>query len=383
MIVIKIILLLIVFPVLLFSQDQNRFNTIVKADNGLYFMYYDSSNAKSTIAEFDDFLVLIEVPVKDEGADARILSEHLDEGKKVIESIRNYFPHKPIKYLLSSHWHPHSISSVYPFISEGITLVTTEKNFEKLKEFVDSNTVKLYGKNIYFVNDDSLVIENNGKKIIAYRIEQKNYRNIPTLDYLYFYLPDRNTFNCGCMYNKWEGKPVEGKEILSGREEDLNKFLISKNLKPDFIRLNMEKEANAQIIEYEKFSDVISNGIKASDLLNRYLSIDDTTLWQKRDSIVESLKQSNIPLSIINSCVYRMLRENNLIKALNYAKIQLAMNNKDANAWDTLGEVYFFLGEYKMAGMCESQSKFLDPDFGGGKKIWEEDLKNFKSVKSE
>jgi hypothetical protein len=41
---------------------------IMKVTDGLYHLFYDSSTAKSTIVEFDKFIVLVEVPVKNIGA---------------------------------------------------------------------------------------------------------------------------------------------------------------------------------------------------------------------------------------------------------------------------------------------------------------------------
>ncbi|MDQ3022735.1 MAG: hypothetical protein M3R36_19550 [Bacteroidota bacterium] len=135
------------------------------------------------------------------------------------------------------------------------------------------------------------------------------------------------------MYNKWEGEPVYGKEILTGREEDLYKFVNSKNIDPSLmIRLNKEKDAEIDMIPFEKLSNVITSGIRSTEILKKYLDIDEIILKEKKDSLVKELLINNIPQSIINSCVYKMLESNEFDKALDYAKIQAILNPSDANA---------------------------------------------------
>lgn len=370
--------LLFLFPAILLSQNTSDFNTITKSSDGIYFMYYDSSKSKSTIVEFKDFLVLIEVPVKDKASDDQNLKDHSSGGEKVIATLENFFPGKPLKYVLSSHWHAHSISSVKPFISRGITLVTTEKNFAKLKTFIDEETMAEYGKNIFFVKDDSLVINDEVNKIVAYKFEKKDYPSTPTEDYLYFYFPERGLFHCGCMFPKWEGGPVYGKDILSSREVDLYKFINSKNIDPgSIIRLSREKDVS-DLTELGHLVRVNESGIRSADILKSFLEIDEKVLVEKRDSLVQELVINNVPSSIINNCVYRMFEANNLSKALNYAKIQAMYNPSDANVWDTLGEAFFLQGNYELAAMYEKQSRIIDPLFNAGRAVWEENLKEYK-----
>ena len=72
---------------MLYSQSSDL-NTIKESGNGIYFMYYDSSNSKSTIVEFEDFLALIEAPVKDQGGNARELKDHEHGGDKFYDHWR-------------------------------------------------------------------------------------------------------------------------------------------------------------------------------------------------------------------------------------------------------------------------------------------------------
>ena len=92
-----------------FGQTVTNYS-ITSVDDGLHYLYYDSSTAKSTVVEFDKFIALLEVPVKNEGGGATNLKDHVYGGNKVIELLKKQFPDKPLRYLLHTHWHPHSIS---------------------------------------------------------------------------------------------------------------------------------------------------------------------------------------------------------------------------------------------------------------------------------
>ncbi len=374
------IVLLLLAARLATSPAGAQTNTITKAGDGLYFMYYDSSQSKSTIVEFDDFLALIEVPVKDQGGNARVLEEHAEGGEKVLRTLKGYFPSKPLRYVVHSHWHPHSISSVRPFISNGVTLVSTRKNFERLKEFVDSADIARYGKNITFVDGDSLVIADPGNRIVIHRFTQEEYPNAPSADYLYCYLPKYNYLHCACMYNKWTGEKVAGKELLTGREEDLDRFMSARNLRPEYlIRLSREKTEKNDMQPYEGLRDVVVNGVSATALSDGYLALDETTLRVSRDSLVRSIVRDHIPASVINRAVYSALGRNALSKAALLAHLQAGANPSDPNVWDTLGEVHYFLGDTLMARSYGKQAKLISPSFeGGGEDAWRKNLEEQK-----
>lgn len=370
---------LILFPFCAIAQSSQDFNTITKVEEGLFFMYYDSSFSKSTIVEFKHFIALLEVPIKDEGGGARDLKDHSEGAEKVMRSLQHYFPKKPLKYVLHSHWHPHSISSVKPFLEKGVQLISTKTNFEKMSAFIDEKTATQYAKQIQFVETDSLVISDKTNKIVAYRFLQKDFPATPTTEYLYFHLPKYNFLHCGCMYSKWNGQPVEGKTLITGREADLHKFIASQHLKPRFlIRLAKEKTEANDMQPFEGLENNIKNGISAQSIAARYKILDTQTLNSKQDSLIKAIIQNNIPVSIFNSLAYNSLKEQDFPKALAFAKIQMLVKPFDVNSWDTLGEVYFFAGEEYLATQCEKQCKLLDSAFNsGGKEAWKKDLEEY------
>jgi hypothetical protein len=351
-------------------------NAITRAGEGLYFMYYDSSESKSTIVEFDDFVAMIEVPVLDQGGSARVLAEHAAGGEKAIRSLREFFKGKPLRYLIHSHWHPHSISSVRPFLEAGATLVSTRKNFERIREFVDSATAAKYHDRITFVEGDSLVIDEPGNKIVAHHFTQAEFPSAPTTDYLYCYLPRYNLLHCACMYNKWTGENVEGHELLTGREEDLQRFITSRNLKPgSLIRLNREKTEPSDMQPYGGLEQVVEHGTSAAKLTGRFTALDARTIRASRDSLLRSVARGNIPASVINRAAYSAAGAGDLAKAVELAHLQALAAPSDPNVWDTLGELYYSAGDTLMARAFGKQAKLISPAFeGGGEEAWKKSI---------
>lgn len=375
----NLIVWLFLLPFCAIAQNKTDFNTITQVEEGLFFMYYDSSSSKSTIVEFKHFIALLEVPIKDEGGGAQNLKDHSEGAEKVMRSLQHYFPKKPLKYVLHSHWHPHSISSVKPFLEKGVQLISTKSNFEKMREFIDEKTATQYAKQIQFVETDSLIISDKTNKIVAYRFLQKDFPATPTTEYLYFHLPKYNFLHCGCMYSKWNGKAVEGKPLITSREGDLHKFIASQHLKPRFlIRLSTEKTEANDMQPFNGLENTIKNGISAQTIASRYNALDAKTLNSQQDSLIKEILQNNIPVSIFNSLAYGSLKVRDFPKALAFAKIQMLLKPFDANSWDTLGEVYFFAGDEHLATQCEQQIKLVNPTFqSGGRDVWQKDLAEY------
>lgn len=378
-------LLLMQFPFMLIAQTTSTLNRIEKVKDGIYFMYYDSSSVKhtitkSTIIEFKDFIALIDLPIVQQGGGAKKLLDHTIEGEQVITTLRNYFPKKPLKYLLSSHWHPHSISSVLPFISNKITLVTTASNFVKIKEMVDSVTYTKYKKYIYFVEDDSFVIQDKSNKIVTYKVKNKDYHSLPTKDYLYFYFPKYNYFNSACMF--WQTNVIaDGKELIHNRLFDLNKFLNNKNIQPTCFTRYLEDTKTNGVILYSTLNDILKDGITNDELQSKYFPIHANMTDAECNLIIENIITHKIQSSFVNEKVYSYLYTKELENALTLSKIQTLINPSDANAWDTYGEVFYFLGKHELAKYYGKQSLIINPDFkDGGEKNWEEDLASFQKI---
>ena len=114
-------------------------------------------------------------------------------------------------------------------------------------------------------------------------------------------------------------------------------------------------------------------------LQNKLLLFTEAELSTQTDSILKYLMAEHMPYSIINMAVYATLQHKELRKALALARLQALANPADPNVWDTYGEVYYFLGENKLAKKYELQSKRIDKAFTeGGELTWNKELGEFK-----
>ncbi|MDB5036403.1 MAG: hypothetical protein JWQ98_3644 [Chlorobi bacterium] len=363
---------------------QTSTTSIRKVADGLYLMYYDITSekpivTKSTIVEFNDHIALLEMPISNDGAGSVNLKDHSEGGEKVLRALHDYFPGKPLKYVLSSHWHPHSISSILPFISRGITVITTRNNFKRLSEFVDASAVEKYGRYLQFVDGDSLVLGDAMNSIIAYRFTKEEYHHVPTEDFLYFYLPKYNYMHSSCMFQRLEGTNVGGKEMISSRVEDLNRFMLSKNIAPRYvITTDTYWDDGNGMASGDTLRAMFRDGVTMSALENEVMNMDESALVVKSDSIIKYLAENHVPYSILNNAVYSALSKHDLKKALALARLQALVNPSDPNVWDTFGEVYYFLGEIKLARKYETQSTRIDRNFKAGEQVWKKELEDFR-----
>ncbi|MGN6567919.1 MAG: hypothetical protein ACTHJ0_08205, partial [Flavipsychrobacter sp.] len=375
---------------MLTANAETNIKAIKKVANGLYVMYYDTSSekrivTKSTIVEFKNYIVLMEMPISNDGAGATNLKDHSEGGEAVLAALKAKFPNKPLKYVLSSHWHPHSISSILPFVSKGITVVTTRNNFKRLSEFVDSANFNKYRKYIHFVDEDSLIIKDKDNKIVAYKFNKRDYPAVPTEDFLYFYLPKYNYLHCSCMFQRFAGYKAKGKEIISVRAEDLEKFIKGKNIDPDYlITTDTYWDDATGMVPGDTMRMMFKKGIGMYVMENELLQIDEQTLSLKSDSIINYLLSNDIPGGILNGAVYTALKKNELKQALALARLQALINPANPNSWDTYGEVCYFLGETRLAKRYEAQSKKIDKEFTqGGEATWKQDLEDFRKLWAE
>lgn len=383
----KVIVVTIMMLFVLNSMAQTKIKGIKKIDNGLYVMYYDTTHqkrivTKSLIVEFKKYIALLEMPISNDGSGTTVLTDHSEGGAIVLNTLNKYFPNKPLKYILSTHWHPHSISSILPFVSRGITLITTANNFKMLTQFVDSAAYKKYKKNIVFVDDNGMTIGDKNNKIEIYKLNKKDYPNIPTEDFLFFYMPRYNCLHNSCMFQRFASSKVMGKELVSVRVEDLNKFLSTHQLAPKYlITTDTYWDEPGGYVLGDTLRKMMKTGIGMGALANEILNFDVHTITNNSDSVLKYLMDNRVPYSILNIAVYDALKTNKLDKALAIARLQVLINPSSANSWDTYGEVYYFMGEMKMAKKYEAASKQIDKSFDiGGEKIWEKDFETFRTL---
>ncbi len=345
---------------------------------GLYTLEIDSTRTKSTIVEFDDRIYLIEVSLSDEGGGARTLREHREGGESILRILDAEFAGKPLAAVLHSHWHPHSLASVAPFLERGVALVTTRANFERVKEFVDPSLLAAQTDLIRYVEGESLTLGSGDETIVVHRLRKEDYASLPTPDYLFFEIPSLSTLHTGCMYSISRNEPVAGREVIPSRAIDLHAFLDDAQLDLDGllrVYLDSDEKNTSEVIPVSRLAHTIATGVTVAELSARFTKYTASELREHRDRLIRESVVDKVPPSLLNGLVFRELGARNLEKALELATLQTLLAPADANAWDTLGEAHYFRGEVEVARFYEEQSRTIDPGFDrGGVAVWEKEL---------
>ncbi|MCI4647139.1 hypothetical protein [Phaeodactylibacter sp.] len=355
---------------------------IKQADERLWYIYFEGSKGKSVLAEFEDFLVLLEVPASDIGGNDIEFVDQTEAGERLLSTIRHYFPKKELRYIAHSHWHPHSLASVMPFLKEKTQFITTPANFEVIKPMIDTVALPGYRESLLLLEEESFEISDGKQTLMVYRARQENYAALPTVDYLYFYLEPQGYFISGCMFSHLEH--WDQTSFVSGRDLAVYQFLEDHNLKPAYlVPTNLSKySTHEDATLYEVLKTKQEQGRRLWDIFMEYFNLTEAQLRLNRDSIVTSATFKGIPAGIFNFAVFRCLSEKEFDKALQFAWIQVQMNPSDANAWDTLGEVYYFMGQKELAMHYFRQYKMMFPYFShSGPPLWEKDYQEMYKEK--
>ena len=135
------LLLALVVSTSLYAQSEKQFSKTVFSKEISFVRTDTAHGSQSTVIEYPKFLVVIELPMIDEGGGRSTnLVEDIPKAERFLNYLKKEYNNKPIKYILSSQWHLHSLSGITPFFNEGAVLVAAKTNWEY------SNKNGLFGK---------------------------------------------------------------------------------------------------------------------------------------------------------------------------------------------------------------------------------------------
>jgi len=366
------------------AQNVNDFN-INNYENNIFFITMDTSHSsQTTVIEYPEFLVLIELPFIDEGAGKSTdLSEDIERAEEFIKFINDKFKNKPVKFVMSSHWHLHSLSGITPFFKQGTKLITTENNWQYSIDngFLGTLNPNDFNSDILKINKDTTLLSETNFPIQVIYLDS-TYKNKPTKDYLFFYFGNNKTLHASCMCALSDIDLDTRKDyVYSDRLTDLNRVITDRNLTVEnIIKLGRSKNSDGNYMT-PVYSDTYMNrfmdkGKPMIQAVNEFTMISEENLIINRDSILNQIIIKKVSTQIINQAVYECIKLKEFKKAVALAQLLNLYSPGDLNLIDTMGEAYYNAGELALANYYNLLIIKKDPKFGGGIKVWEQNKIN-------
>jgi hypothetical protein len=174
-------------PLYFSSQILEQTQTAYELDTiapGLYILKLKLLNNKVLVAEYKDFLSIIEAP------------QNLETGRSIIKYLNEKFPTKKIKYCFVSHHHPDHAGAITAFMENNSTIISTNKSINFFKTISK-------GKSTRILNNNDLVISNKVSyhiidadsnktffsKEYPLKVYERGKSTFHTNEYLFFYFP--------------------------------------------------------------------------------------------------------------------------------------------------------------------------------------------------
>ncbi len=350
-----------------------------------FFRTDTTHGSQSTVIEYADFLVVIELPIINEGGGKSTnLTEDIPKAKDFLHFIKKHYNNKPVKYVLSSHWHLHSLSGITPFFEQGATLLTAKTNWEySIKNgLFGNNDISKYKKQVIEITKDTTILQKTNNPIQVLFLDE-TYTNKPTKDYLFFFMPKNKTMHASCMCAMSDiDFNVRKDFIYSDRVSDLSKAIQTRNLSVEnLIKLTSEFDKEKKIYKNptftkDYFAKFVEKGKPMSSVVKEFSAYNLSFLVSKKDSILNHLTTKKISAQVINSTVYDCIKQKKYEQAVQWSQILNLYHAGEVNFMDTMGEAYYYAGNTTMAQHYHNLIFALKPTHKGGIETWAKNKEN-------
>lgn len=367
------------------AAQKNQF-TRTSFSKEISFIRFDSAQAaQSTVIEYPKFLVAIELPMIEEGGERSTnLEEDIPKAEKYLAYLEDEY-RKPVKYVLSSHWHLHSLSGITPFFKKGAKLVAAKSNWEYSLDngLINDKDVTALNRQVISITADTTLLSDTKNPIDVLFLD-KTYTFKPTKDYLFFYLPASKSMHASCMCAMatidFKQQP---KFVYNDRVSDLEKAITNRKLMVDhLIKLSAEFDSQTKSFKpvtftNDYYSEFKQRGTPVHIVVKNYSVCSLEKLTLQRDSILHHLVDKKISPGIINAAVYACIRDKQFEKAVEWAKLLNLYSAGNTGYIDTLGEACFRADNSKLAKYYSNLLAELDSKaFPDALKTWEKNMEN-------
>jgi len=357
-----------------------------KGDNNISVISNGSRSSKCSVVEYSDYLVLIDIPyISTQRNDSTIWVKAKDEFNPLVSFIDSIYLGKPIKYILNTHSHGHSLSNVLSFLERGATVVTAKENmvaYDKKGLFGEDGSTS-YGESIIQISSDTTLLAGTENPIEVIHLKKSDYKSIPTETFLFFNFTNQKLLAASCMVYLQEANEKYGLKglVYSDRLVDANQIMADKNLDVEYtlqlhkyrIENDIEKPA---VFPISHFRNVLKHSWSRQGLSEHFKNMSYAELTTNKASVLDFLVENEIYHSITNNAVYELIANKEYAKAVALAELQLVYRPDVSNLVDTLGEAYYNNGQIYMAENYDKIIKTMEPDEEGlGMDVWKANQK--------
>ncbi|MEE9371588.1 MAG: hypothetical protein V3V00_00890 [Saprospiraceae bacterium] len=348
-----------VFIQFISGQEKQNF-LFTKGDNNISVITMGSTrSAHCTVVEYPEFLVIHEIPKIPTVKNVRdSIKTDDDKANPLMTFIDSIYLHKPIKYILNSHHHSHSLSIIIPFLDKGTKLVTTKENIKiyNKKGLFGNKTSEGFSNSIILISSDTMLLAKSKCPIEVLYLKKSDYKSIPTETYLFFNFPKQKLLATSCMvYLKDKDTKYGYKGIVyNDRLINVKEIIVDKNLDIDYtLQLYKFRFKNGirklPIFPISYHQNVLKYSWHRLELSEHFQNMSYEELTTKKDSLLNFLIETDIYHIVLNHAVYKLIEKKEYQKAVAIAKILVQYEPGRLNEIDTLGEAYYNNGQLIMA----------------------------------
>lgn len=319
------------------------------------FIRIDSTyKAQSTVIEYDNFLVLLELPAIEKSLYRKKgLDKETEQGQILLDYLTAQFD-KPVKYVFSSHSHLHTLSGVLPFLQTDSKIVTTTDNWETCVRngILSSEQIGKYSSNIITIDKDTIFFKNSDYPIDLVYLDSSDVYYTPTDDYLMFYLEKDKILHASCA--AWI-KDIDYKKLkkytYNSRLDGLFRAIEAKDLNPrTIIRLEHNTLNNPINVEYafsvKEIKRTMSKAITTGELKEHLSKV---ILSEPYDSLINYAIASQLHPNLIRLAALQNLEVKQYDVAIKLATFLNLYFPGSPRYIDVLGECYFASGNIEKA----------------------------------
>lgn len=257
---------------------------------GISMMIHEEPASKSIVAEFDRFVVVIESPGDEENA------------RQLLTTLDAAYPDKPVRFVLHTHHHGHSLGALDPWLVRGATIVTTDQNLELVRgRSADADGFA----DEALVVGDGFSIADASNRLVVHVLDRADY-TIPTEQYVVVEFPTQELLVSGCLYNK----PLDYHEVVNARKPALRHFLERNTPDVHWLIPTNTSEAKGfeNVCTVDMLDATLEEGIKPHEVFERLAALE-------LDAIEAQLDDLAVEFAARTPRAYDLLVTGNTIRA--------------------------------------------------------------------